>query len=301
LWIVLPAALAGAAALAVSLRRVLPDTLESRAMNRILPGLAALVLLIPALASAQKKERIKIGDPPKSDTDVRIRWYGQSFFMIVTPKGTRIVTDPHKLDDYPPVEVKADLVLMSHFHTDHTATSVITNLKEARQYNALKKLDREGKRTEFNIIDRKFKDVRIQSMATFHDSSSGLTRGKNGVWIIDTAGLRIVHLGDLGHKLTKEQLKKLGTVDVLMVPAGGVYTLNPFEAYQVVKQIKPRRWVLPMHYGTAVFRDLLDLSYFLDAAKEDRTPVKKFGLNAWLSINPKSRLPKRWTLGILHY
>ena len=48
------------------------------------------------------------------------------------------------------------------------------------------------------------------------------TAGKNGVWIIDVDGLRIVHLGDLGHLLDKAQLKKLGDVDILMIPVGGV-------------------------------------------------------------------------------
>jgi L-ascorbate metabolism protein UlaG (beta-lactamase superfamily) len=222
-------------------------------------------------------------------------------FTIITPKGTRIILDPHYLEEYGRAPLKADLVLMTHFHTDHSTTTAITNIKSARQYNALKKLDRDAKRTEFNPINRKFKDVHIQSIGTYHDNVSGLKRGKNGVWIIDVAGIRIVHLGDLGHKLSKAQLKKIGKVDVLMVPAGGTYTLNPFEAYDVVNQIKPRRWVLPMHYGTAVFRDLLDLSYFLDAAKDDDTPIEKFKLNRWLTIKPKSKPPKRWKLGLLHW
>jgi L-ascorbate metabolism protein UlaG (beta-lactamase superfamily) len=48
-------------------------------------------------------------------------------------------------------------------------------------------------------------------------------------------------------------LKKLGKVDVLMVPAGGIYTVNGIEAYRVFEQVKPTRYVIPMHVGTATY------------------------------------------------
>jgi L-ascorbate metabolism protein UlaG (beta-lactamase superfamily) len=267
----------------------------------------ALLLAMVAAAEAQPKDKerkdrpkFKVGGPPKSTTDVRIRWHGQSFFEIVTPKGTRIVTDPHNLTEYGRKEVETDLVLMSHFHTDHTAMEPITNAKKVKVYNALKKEDREGKRTSFNVVDTTFREVHIQTMGTYHDSMGGVKNGLNGVWIIDVAGFRIVHLGDLGHMLNKDQLKKLGKVDVLMIPVGGVYALNGIDAQKVVEQIKPRRWVLPMHYGTYVFDDLLPIKYFTDEQPEGQ-PVKKFKPNEWLSINPKTRPPKTYTLGILHW
>jgi L-ascorbate metabolism protein UlaG (beta-lactamase superfamily) len=127
---------------------------------------------------------------------------------------------------------------------------------------------------------------------------SGLQRGKNGVFILDVDGLRIVHLGDLGHSLSKEQLRKLGTVDVLMIPVGGVYTLNGVDAQKVVEQIKPRRYVVPMHYGTLVYSDLLDLKFFL----EDQTmgTVKRFPTNE-LDIDPKAEPPKEPVVAILHW
>jgi L-ascorbate metabolism protein UlaG (beta-lactamase superfamily) len=233
--------------------------------------------------------------------EVKIAWYGQSMFEIVTPKGTRIVTDPHNLEAYRIKPMKADLVLMSHFHTDHTRTEVIENIKEAKQHNALKKTGAGGLNVEWNVVDEKFKDVRIQSMGTYHDAMSGLQRGKNGVWIIDVDGLRIVHLGDLGHPLNKTQLKKLGTVDVLMVPVGGVYTINGLEAFKVCEQVKPRRYILPMHYGTVVFDDLLPLKYFTDECKENEVPVVTYKPREWLRIDTKSALPKKASVAVLHY
>src|SRR5204863_8452497 len=120
---------------------------------------------------------------------------------------------------------------------------------------------------DWNPVDEKFKDVRLQTVGTYHDEMSGLQRGKNGVWVLDIDGIRVVHLGDLGHSLNKTQLKRLGSVDVLMIPVGGVYTLNGITAMKVVEQIKPKRYILPMHYGNIVYMDLLPLSYFLDEVK----------------------------------
>ena len=85
--------------------------------------------------------------------EVKIAWYGQSMFEIVTSKGTRIVTDPHNLEAYRVKPMKADLVLMSHFHNDHTQTSVIENLKDAKQFNALKKTGPGGVVKEWNAVD----------------------------------------------------------------------------------------------------------------------------------------------------
>jgi L-ascorbate metabolism protein UlaG (beta-lactamase superfamily) len=234
--------------------------------------------------------------------EVKIAWHGQSMFEVVTPKGTRIVLDPHNLEVYRIKPMKADLVLMSHFHTDHTRTEVIENIKDAKQYNALKKTGPGGLVIEWNVVPReKFKDVYIQSLGTYHDSASGLQRGKNGVWIIEVDGLRIVHLGDLGHQLNRSQLKKIGTVDVLMIPVGGVYTINGLDAFKVCEQIKPRRYILPMHYSTFVYDDLLPVKYFTDECKENEVPIVTFKPLQWLIIDTKAPLPKKASVALLHY
>src|SRR5262245_23012554 len=233
--------------------------------------------------------------------EIKITWFGQSMFLIVTPSGKRVVLDPHNLEAYRVTPLKADLVLMSHFHTDHTNTEVITGLKEAKVYNALKKSGAGDGIVEWNDVDEKLGDVRFQSLGTFHDQMSGLQRGRNGVWILDIDGVRVVHLGDLGHQLTKAQLKKLGTVDVLMIPVGGVYTLNGIEAFKVVEQVKPKRYVVPMHYGTIVYSDLLPTNYFLDEAKDAGVPILKMKPREWLKIETKEAAPKQASVAILDY
>jgi L-ascorbate metabolism protein UlaG (beta-lactamase superfamily) len=249
--------------------------------------LAALALIVFSAASASAQ-----GAKPG---EVRIRWHGQSFFEVISPGGARIAIDPHALEAYGRILVKVDLVLMTHFHVDHTRLDAIENAAKVKKINALKNTDLG---VEFNVVDEKLKDVHIRSLGTYHDAMSGAMRGKNGVFILDVAGLRIVHLGDLGHLLNKEQLKQIGEVDVLMIPVGGVYTINGLEAQKVVAQIKPKRYIIPMHYGTLVYNDLLDLKYFLD--DQMMGVEKKFTTNE-LVVDPKEEAPKEPIIAILHY
>jgi L-ascorbate metabolism protein UlaG (beta-lactamase superfamily) len=238
---------------------------------------------------------------PAPAGEIKIAWYGQSMFQIITPKGLRIVLDPQNLDAYRVPMMKADLILMSHLHNDHTKTDQIENIKEAKQYNALKETVPGGQITEWNTYDEKLKDVRFFCVPTYHDQMSGLQRGKNGCWVLDIDGIRIVHLGDLGHQLNKAQMKKLGKVDILMVPVGGVYALNALDAWKVCKQIKPSRYILPMHYGTVVYDDLLPLKYFTDEVKDDEVPIVNFKPREWLKIDTRAAAPKQASVAVLNY
>lgn len=269
-------------------------------MRRYIP--ASLVLLLCAGAAWAGA-----ASAPSSDKKVVIRWHGQSMFEIISTKGTRIVIDPHAIDAYSRPQVQADLVLMTHFHIDHTAIDAVTNVKQAKQINALKK--DQNRRENWNIIDAIYKDVRIQTVGTFHDDMAGTQRGKNGVFVLDVDGLRIVHLGDLGHLLHGEQLRKIRSVDdrpreqhaidVVMIPVGGVYTLNGLDAQKVVEQLKPTRFILPMHYGTRVYSDLLDLTYFLDDQKMGK--VERLLRTNELTIDPRAKRPEEPTIAILNW
>src|SRR6202043_2249323 len=118
-------------------RAAFPASLEPAAMRRSL-------FLLPMLF---------VFAGPARAGELKIAWHGQSMFEIVTSKGTRIVTDPQNLEAYRIKPLKADLVLMSHFHTDHTRTEVIENLKDARQHNALKKSGPGGVVIDWNVVD----------------------------------------------------------------------------------------------------------------------------------------------------
>jgi len=90
----------------------------------------------------------------------------------------------------------------------------------------------------------------IQGIPSFHDPTRGSQRGANIIFIFSVDGLRLCHMGDLGHSLTPQQAQELGQVDVLFLPVGGTYTLDAAAAHQLCEQVRPRV-VIPMHYKTA--------------------------------------------------
>jgi L-ascorbate metabolism protein UlaG (beta-lactamase superfamily) len=214
-----------------------------------------------------------VADAPGSPNgkQLTIRWLGQSFFLITTSAGTRIAFDPHAIDQYGRPTVEADLVLVTHPHPDHMRLESITNRAKAKVIEGIKTMPpvAEGgpPRTNWNPVEETFKDVKVRSVGTYHDMMQGLQRGKNTVFILDVDGLKMVFLGDLGHLLSEDQVKQIGPVDVLFIPIGGVYTLNGSQAKEVVAQLQPKRYVIPMHYGTRVFDDLLPPDEFLDGQK----------------------------------
>src|SRR4051812_24141796 len=142
-------------------------------------------------------------EPPKLP---RITWFGQSFFVLETSAGTRVAFDPHAIDAFGRQTTKADLVLISHLHPDHVRVEVIENRAKAKIIEGLKvAAPVEGAsppRPQWNPVDETFRDLRIHSVGTFHDGSQGMERGKNTVFVLEFDGLRLAHLGDLGHQLT---------------------------------------------------------------------------------------------------
>ncbi len=193
---------------------------------------------------------------------LQITWHGQSFFEIKSSKGTNIVLDPHMIPVYGRLQgVKADIVLISHNHNDHTQIGLIENIKTSKVIPGLKGF---GLRASWNRVDEQIGDVHVRSVGVYHDTEEGMRYGKNTVFIIEVDGWRVVHLGDLGHLLTAEQIRKIGPVDVLMIPVGGIYTINGAEAKKVVAQLKPREYIFPMHRGTKIYDEVLTADEFLE-------------------------------------
>jgi L-ascorbate metabolism protein UlaG (beta-lactamase superfamily) len=213
---------------------------------------------------------------------IEISWRGQSFFTIKSSKGSTVAIDPHAILQYGrPLPLKADIVLISHNHTDHNQLGVIENAKD-KDCRLITGLKGASLKADWNPVDETIKDVHIRSVGVFHDDMEGIRFGKNAVFIIEVDGWRVVHLGDLGHLLSPAQLKRIGSVDVLMIPVGGVYTINGSEAKEVVRQLKPKEYIFPMHCGTRVYDELLTPAEFLedqDRAKVTSSPDNRLVLN----------------------
>lgn len=161
-----------------------------------------------------------------------ITYLGHSSFKIKTKTAT-VVTDPFDPEmvglKYSGVE--SDIVTVSHKHKDHNATNKVSGVKKV--------LDGPG---EYEISG-----VSIIGFPSFHDAKKGEERGKNTIFVFEADGLRIAHLGDLGHVISDDLVSEIGAVDVLMVPVGGFYTLSPKEAVEMCSKIDPY-FILPMHY-----------------------------------------------------
>ncbi len=167
-------------------------------------------------------------------------WLGHASFYLQSPAGVRVVTDPFGADVLPVPDVKADVVTVSHEHFDHNHIETVKGNPQV-----WRGLTSDGK--DWRDIDKNYKDLRAYTVATYHDQSSGAERGKNAVFVLEIGNLRVVHLGDLGHLLTEKQIKKIGSVDLLMVPIGGKFTIGAQQAWQIIESLKPKVAV-PMHF-----------------------------------------------------
>ena len=155
---------------------------------------------------------------------MKITWYAHSCFLVETESGSAVL-DPYAPGSVPGLELpelEADLVLCSHEHSDH-------NYREG--------VKRSGKEASLHI----------EMLETFHDEKKGALRGPNTIHVLEAEGLRLVHLGDLGHMLSPEQIAALGRVDILLIPVGGYFTIGPDTAAELAEKLHPAITV-PMHY-----------------------------------------------------
>lgn len=188
---------------------------------------------------------------------MKLIWHGHSCFTVETADGS-VVFDPyedHYVPGLAPLRLTADAVFCSHEHRDHNARSCVTLT---------------GNKPTFTM----------ETIACYHDDRHGLLRGKNTIHILSAEGLRVAHLGDLGHRLRGDALRRLRGVDALLIPVGGYYTIDPTTAKTIVSDIAPRV-VIPMHYrlGDMGYDVLAELSDFApaDAVK---IPANTFELTA---------------------
>ncbi len=172
---------------------------------------------------------------------MEIDWFGHACFRLRGREGT-VITDPYSKEiglSFP--RPRGDVVTISHDHPGHSYVDGVKG--EPRVVNGP---------GEYEI-----KSIFITGVPTAHDKRGGRDRGKNTVYTIEMDGLTICHLGDLGHVPTQPQAEAFGNVNILLVPVGGVSTINASEAAEIVSLLEPQV-VIPMHF------QLPDLAFKLD-------------------------------------
>lgn len=239
-------------------------------MKRIVGVFGGVALLFVSLTAQQPSRAV--AQEPKAPA-VTVRWFGQSFFQLESAEGRTIVIDPHGIPAFGRQSPKAEFILVSHPHDDHALVEIVEpsgNAKSFKENDILRGVveTKTGKQ-EWKAVDQKLGNIRVRTVSTYHDTMNGLQRGKNSIWIIEMNGLVFAHLGDLGHELSAEQAKAVGKIDVLMIPVGGIYTINGEQAQNVMKQLKPRLYAIPMHYGVPGFDELAGPEEFLDGVKKE--------------------------------
>lgn len=159
---------------------------------------------------------------------MKLTWLGHACFLL-EQDGYRIVTDPYTgVEGYPPLAASAHQVVCSHHHFDHDAVDCVA------------------------LLPPEESPFSVREVETCHDDRGGALRGANTVRVFTAGGVSVTHLGDLGHQLTAEQLAAIGPVDAVLVPVGGVYTVDAAGAKAVCDAIGAK-CAVPMHYRHAPY------------------------------------------------
>lgn len=203
---------------------------------------------------------------------MEIQFLGHSCFRIKGKKAI-LVTDPY---DYPQMgfkmpRVSADIVTVSHQHQDHNNVSAITGTTRKKEPFVI------SGPGEYEILG-----VFVFGVSSFHDEEKGAKRGQNTIYVINIDGMRLVHLGDLGHTLDDKQLEEVNGADILFIPVGGTYTIDPKVAIEVIGQIQPKI-IIPMHYKTTDlnpdFGIEITVDDFLKEIGVEAKPIKKLTIS----------------------
>ena len=212
--------------------------------------------------------------------NVDIDWLGHSCFRIKGSHGV-IITDPFPPDlGYSLGKPTARIVTVSHQHPSHSYVQGIGG--EPRVVKGPGEYEIGG--------------VLILGLATFHDAVGGKNKGKNTVYLMEVDGMSICHLGDLGHVLNAEQVEEIDDVDVLLLPVGGVSTLNAAMAAEVIRRLEPKV-VVPMHYKTPKMRANwpgVGVEPFLEGKRVERPNSTSIKLS-------QTTLPTQTTVVVLNY
>lgn len=165
---------------------------------------------------------------------MKLKWLGHSCFQLTLDNGKVLVTDPFDPSvGYPPLHVRCDAALSSHDHFDHNCFDALEGDPAI--------LNEPGEQTLFG--------ARITAVPAFHDDVRGAKRGSNLIHVIEADGLKIAHLGDLGHLPdTDAQRAALTGLDVMLIPIGGFYTIDTPAAVRIIETFRPR-CAVAMHFA----------------------------------------------------
>ena len=159
---------------------------------------------------------------------LRIKKYPGTFtsFRLETPTGVTIITDPYKMDE----DVPADIVTVSHYHSDHSDFSRITG--EYLLVDLVGNYDEKG--------------IKITGVAGHH--TKGDTSTTNVIYVFDIDGIRLAQFASQGELPTEEMFAQIGQVDILIIQILGWERgkLTVGEARRISQRLQAKI-VIPAH------------------------------------------------------
>ena len=164
---------------------------------------------------------------------MKLTYFGHACFALQLEDVTLVIDPFDESVRYAPCTQSCDAALVSHDHFDHNHTASLTGdfvtIASAGSFQ-------QGK-------------VHITALPCYHDKHQGALRGKNLIFIMEGEGLRIAHLGDLGHMPDEALAQSLRDLDLMLIPIGGTYTIDTPEAEELIRRLNPR-CAVAMHYRT---------------------------------------------------
>jgi L-ascorbate metabolism protein UlaG (beta-lactamase superfamily) len=166
---------------------------------------------------------------------MELTFNGHACLTLKGRGGKVVLTDPYRSGamggriSHADVTCDADVVTISHYHVDHSHVTAALGTPSV--------VDRSGEAA----------GIHFEVIPTYHDRVLGTRMGMTSMVVFELDGLRIAHLGDIGCDLTASDVSRLGAVDVLIWPTGGVYTLGPEDAPKVLDILRPRV-AIPVHF-----------------------------------------------------
>jgi L-ascorbate metabolism protein UlaG (beta-lactamase superfamily) len=168
---------------------------------------------------------------PELPKNVSIYYEENAQFELIGSNGRRILIDIANPGLLTSPATDKDILLTTHFHSDHYSKRYVDSFP--------------GQKLTVETGEIQLPDVSIRGIASAHNAADPLQPkdGTNYIYIIDMAGLRIVHFGDIGQEtLTPEQLAALGQVDVALTQFENSYSAmdtTNMKGFKLMDQVKP--------------------------------------------------------------
>ena len=192
---------------------------------------------------------------------VDIRFLGQSCFELEAD-GTTVLIDPfltgNPLAAATADEMSPDVILLTHGHADHLGDTVDIAKRTSATVVAIVELAAEIEADGVeNVVNPNYGGTVtfdwgwVKLVPAWHTAVSPKGTPNAPAGLLVYIGDRLVyHLGDTALFSDLELIARRGTrVDLAIVPIGGHFTMDRFDAVTAVEMIQPQQ-VIPCHYNT---------------------------------------------------